>query len=186
MRHVCCTMTRFGLSRHPPPPAPPGGGGMAGYWRCVCEKTSLSCSVRATPPPSPDLTQCCRQWTDPYTQLQLERGNAGVIQTKWRSIVEGVVICSWLYTDCWCGFKSLVLNDKRFNHSKVWCTFIFIDLQAAGDYYNYSVFIMFIFVKKKDILHYVLWSNTVHTLPYSVKSSYEIDISNLISSKIIS
>ncbi len=26
--------------------------------------------------------------------------------------------------------KSLVLNDKRFNHTKVWCTFIFIDLQA--------------------------------------------------------
>ena len=27
--------------------------------------------------------------------------------------------------------KSLVPNDKRFNHTKVWCTFIFIDLQAS-------------------------------------------------------
>ena len=30
----------------------------------------------------------------------------------------------WLYTDCWRGFKPLVPSDKRFNHSKVWCTFI--------------------------------------------------------------
>ena len=29
-----------------------------------------------------------------------------------------------LYTGCWCGFKPLVPSDKRFNHSKVWCTFI--------------------------------------------------------------
>ncbi len=26
--------------------------------------------------------------------IQLERGDTGVMQTKWRSIVEGVVICS--------------------------------------------------------------------------------------------
>jgi hypothetical protein len=30
----------------------------------------------------------------------------------------------WLHTDCWRGFKPLVPSDKRFNHSKVWCTFI--------------------------------------------------------------
>ena len=29
--------------------------------------------------------------------------------------------------------KPLVPKDKRFNHSKVWCTFIFIDLQATVD-----------------------------------------------------
>ncbi len=29
--------------------------------------------------------------------------------------------------------KSLVQNDKRFNYTKVWCTFIFIDLQGKGD-----------------------------------------------------
>jgi hypothetical protein len=28
--------------------------------------------------------------------------------------------------------KPLVLNDKRFNHTKVWCTFMFIDLQATS------------------------------------------------------
>jgi hypothetical protein len=64
--------------------------------------------------------------------IQLERGNTVVMQTKWRSIVEGVVICSWLYTDCWFSFKSLVPNDKRFNCTKVWCTFMFIDLQATS------------------------------------------------------
>ena len=38
--------------------------------------------------------------------------------------------------------KALVPNDKSFNHTKVWCTFMFIDLQAtscvssAYTYYN--------------------------------------------------
>ena len=55
---------------------------------------------------------------------------AGVIGSKWRSSV------LWFAADSDCkpivySVKSLVLNDKRFNHTKVWCTFIFIDLQAS-------------------------------------------------------
>ncbi len=34
--------------------------------------------------------------------------------------------------------KSLVPKDKRFNHTKVWCTFIFIDLQATAPLLEHS------------------------------------------------
>ena len=63
---------------------------------------------------------------------------AGLIETQWQiSVVSECcwelrccprqpppVTEPWLYTDCWRGFKPLVPSDKRFNHSKVWCTFI--------------------------------------------------------------
>ena len=69
-----------------------------------------------------------------------KEGRAGVIQTKWRSSVVGkcfyeAILASphpWQSPDCIPivgSVKSLVPSDKRFNHSKVWCTFIFIDLQ---------------------------------------------------------
>ncbi len=51
-----------------------------------------------------------------------------MIGSKWRSSVLRFAADS----DCIPivgSVKSLVLNDKRFNHTKVWCTFIFIDLQ---------------------------------------------------------
>ncbi len=53
------------------------------------------------------------------------------IQTKWRSSVVGEQSpnCIPIVGSA----KSLVPSDKRFNHTKVWCTFIFIDLQATGD-----------------------------------------------------
>ncbi len=77
-----------------------------------------------------------------------------MIATKWRSSVVGErfcqVICSVripadspdfaLDSSTTAGripivglAKSLVSKDKRFNHTKVWCTFIFIDLQVTGD-----------------------------------------------------
>ena len=55
---------------------------------------------------------------------------AGVIGSKWGSSVLRFAADS----DCIPivgSVKPLVLNDKRFNHTKVWCTFIFIDLQAS-------------------------------------------------------
>ncbi len=85
--------------------------------------------------------------------IQLERGYAGV---KYRQN-GGVVLllnvfvklsspaCPWQSPDCIPivgSAKSLVPNDKRFNHTKVWCTFMFIDLQATScvsspyTYYN--------------------------------------------------
>ncbi len=57
-----------------------------------------------------------------------DSGYAGVIESKWRSSV------LWFTADCITivgAAKSLVLHDKRFNHTKVWCIFIFIDLQAS-------------------------------------------------------
>ncbi len=53
------------------------------------------------------------------------------IQTKWRSSVVGEQSpdCIPIVGSA----RSLVPRDKRFNHTKVWCTFIFIDLQATGD-----------------------------------------------------
>ncbi len=100
----------------PPPPAPPEGGGMAGL-RCVCEKT---CVLYET------------------AQLQLGSGHAGVLETKWRSSVLfwWTFLWKWFAADCIPivgAAKSLVPKDKRFNHTKVWCTFIFIYLQATGD-----------------------------------------------------
>ncbi len=77
--------------------------------------------------------------------IQLERGYAAwcEIQTKWRSSVVGERFCEavlaslhpWQSPDCIPivgSAKSLVPNDKRFNHTKVWCTFTFIDLQATS------------------------------------------------------
>ncbi len=64
------------------------------------------------------------------------------IQTKWRRSVVGERFCEavlasphpWQSPDCIPivgSVKALVQNDKSFNHTKVWCTFIFIDLQAS-------------------------------------------------------
>ncbi len=69
-----------------------------------------------------------------FSDLTLSRsyswdsGYAGVIEWKWRSSVLSFA------ADCIPivgAAKSLVLNDKRFNHTKVCCIFIFIDLQAS-------------------------------------------------------
>ncbi len=63
-----------------------------------------------------------------YRSYSWDSGYAGVIESKWRSSV------LWFAADCIPivgAAKSLVLNDKRFNHTKVWCIFIFIDLQAS-------------------------------------------------------
>ena len=57
---------------------------------------------------------------------------AGVIGSKWHSSV----LLFAAGSDCIPivgAAKSLFPNDKRFNHTKVWCTFIYIDLQATGD-----------------------------------------------------
>jgi hypothetical protein len=50
--------------------------------------------------------------------------------------------------------KPLVLNDKRFNYTKVWCTFMFIDLHiiTVTVWYFYWYFTYF-------ILQYLLLSN---------------------------
>ena len=113
-------------------------------------------------------------WLQLRAQLQLERGHACVLETKWRSspvccwrtfygrcsdlqlivygkVLQAVVARSSAPLTSTCtqpgvryptrdspdcipivgAAKSLVLNDKKFNHTKVWCTFIFIDLQAS-------------------------------------------------------
>ena len=66
--------------------------------------------------------------THRHTSIAVTAGTAGTLVSKWRSIV------LWFAAaDCIPivgSAKSLVLNDKRFNHTKVWCTFIFINLQA--------------------------------------------------------
>ena len=76
-------------------------------------------------------------WSPSVYTIQLKRVLA-FDKTKWRlSVVSECcwelrccprqpppVTEPWLYTDCWRGFKPLVPSDKRFNHSKVWCTFI--------------------------------------------------------------
>ena len=76
-------------------------------------------------------------WSPSVTQYTLQY-TAEESPTKWRlSVVSEFcwelrccprqpppVTEPWLYTDCWRGFKPLVPSDKRFNHSKVWCTFI--------------------------------------------------------------
>ncbi len=81
--------------------------------------------------------------------LQLGSGHAGVLETKWRSsvllvniFVEVIFGVNYQYHASSTAAdhiglvgaaKSLVPKDKRFNHTKVWCTFIFIDLQVMGD-----------------------------------------------------
>ena len=76
-------------------------------------------------------------WSPSVYTIQLKRVLA-FDKTKWRlSVVSECcwelrccprqpppVTEPWLHTDCWRGFKPLVPSDKRFNHSKVWCTFI--------------------------------------------------------------
>ena len=75
-----------------------------------------------------------------YT-IQPNRVLAVLIETKWRiSVVSEccweAVLASprpWQSPDCIPivgSVKPLVPSDKRFNHTKVWCTFIFSDLQA--------------------------------------------------------
>jgi hypothetical protein len=86
-------------------------------------------------------------WSPSVYTIQLKRVLA-FDKTKWRlSVVSECcwelrccprqpppVTEPWLHTDCWRGFKPLVPSDKRFNHSKVWCTFI-----SSSTYYIYSV-----------------------------------------------
>jgi hypothetical protein len=97
---------------------------------------------------NPGEKTCVRYGT---AQLQLGSGDACVCRDKMaeQCVVGDVQIASawiqpgvryptlplhpWQSPDCILivgSAKSLVLNDKRFNHTKVWCTFIFIDLQA--------------------------------------------------------
>ena len=79
------------------------------------------------------------RWGGQYTLYSTAEESARLFhKTKWRiSVVSECcwelrccprqpppVIEPWLHTDCWRGFKPLVPSDKRFNHSKVWCTFI--------------------------------------------------------------
>jgi len=63
--------------------------------------------------------ECGREITPGNTGSGRERGGAARTEQLRASSVGAV--------------KPLVPKDKRFNHSKVWCTFIFIDLQAMGD-----------------------------------------------------
>ena len=69
--------------------------------------------------------------THRHTSIAVTAGTAGTPVSKWRA-----VCCDLHFAAADCipivgSAKSLVLNDKRFNHTKVWCTFIFIDLQAS-------------------------------------------------------
>ena len=84
-----------------------------------------------------DLATLWELWSPSVYTIQLKRVLA-FDKTKWRlSVVSECcwelrccprqpppVTEPWLHTDCWRGFKPLVPSDKRFNHSKVWCTFI--------------------------------------------------------------
>ncbi len=109
MRHICCTLTRIRALLPPPRPGRGGGGG------------------------GPVLNS----WV---LSMQLERGacwcNTDKMAVQWCSVVgehfyEAILASPhpWQSPDCIPivgSVKSLVLNDKRFNHTKVWCTFIFI------------------------------------------------------------
>ncbi len=95
-------------------------------------------------------------------QLQLGSGHAGVLETKWRSSVLLVNV----FVEVICGVnyqyhasstaadripivgaaKSLVPKGKRFSHTKVWCTFIFIDLQATGDC-EQRIYILYAYIR---------------------------------------
>jgi hypothetical protein len=153
MRHICCTMKRIRLCRHPPPPPPGWGGGNGGLALCLWEDMR-TCSLPAGP---------VRQGKEdgpvqePPAQGQVGMGGVGTYGTadSWelsRQLERGACWCNtdsvvgerfyeailpsphpWQSPDCIPivgSARSLVPSDKRFNHIKVWYTFIFIDLQA--------------------------------------------------------
>ena len=129
---------------------------MAWCWRCVCEKTwgPVHCAPgrygkgrKAGQYRSPRLKvrsvwggeARTEQLTPESSVDSWKEGRAGVIQTKWRSSVVGerfyeAILASphlWQSPDCIPivgSARSLVPSDKRSNYTKVWCTFIYIDL----------------------------------------------------------
>ncbi len=149
MRHICCTMPR--IRALPPPPRPARGGG----WRdaavvFVRRHEDLFTASRTGPVQEPPRLKVRTVWggggvsrTEQLSECSVysrKEGRAGVIQTKWCSVVgerfyEAILasLHPWQSPD-WIPIvgsaKPLVLNDKRFNYTKVWCTFICIDLQA--------------------------------------------------------
>jgi hypothetical protein len=165
MRHICCTMTR--IRALPPPPRPARlGGEWRARVVFVRRHEDLFTARRAgtarkggrasTGAPGSRSGRYggggearTEQLTPESSVDSWKEGRAGVIQTKWRSSVVGerfyeAILASphpWQSPDripIVGSARSLVPSDKRFNHSKVWCTFIFIDLQATGDCTNLS------------------------------------------------
>jgi hypothetical protein len=106
---ICSTMTQ--IRTFPPPPTPPRPGG-GGGWGML-------------------LSYSWKEGTLVYRQ----NGGAVLLVNVFVKLSSPAPTRDpWQSPDCIPivgSAKPLVLNDKRFNHTKVWCTFMFIDLQAT-------------------------------------------------------
>ena len=104
---ICSTMTQ--IRTFPPPPRPARGGGGGGML----------------------LSYSWKEGTLVYRQ----NGGAVLLVNVFVKLSSPAPTREpWQSPDCIPivgSAKPLVLNDKRFNYTKVWCTFMFIDLQAT-------------------------------------------------------